>query len=324
MPDDVPAPEVGVPGESPVATRRRFLRLAVGAATAVAVAGATGYELVEHGLLPGKRLFDRWSGACDLPRPPLHYRPLGPSESGQFYSAARRQFVGYCIGYPPGYHRGDEIPLVVMLHGRGDNHRTALSRMTPAQAVALSVGGRALTPIALVTVDGGSLYWNPHPEDDPMAMVVDELIPFCQRRGLGRSPSGIAMMGISMGGYGALEIAERYPGLVSAVAAISPAVWLSDAEASDVDPDAFSSPAAFAAGDIITHAGALRSVAVRVASSYDDPFYPNVQQLARVLPRGSEVVFSAGCHDSSFFLEQEPPSLAFLSAHLGPLSRRLT
>jgi S-formylglutathione hydrolase FrmB len=34
-------------------------------------------------------------------------------------------------------------------------------------------------------------------------------------------------MGISMGGYGALAIAERYPRQVSAVAAISPAIWTS-------------------------------------------------------------------------------------------------
>jgi len=73
--------------------------------------------------------------------------------------------------------------------------------------VALKSGGR---PLAMVTVDGGDGYWNPHPGDDPMAMVVHELIPRCQRLGLGRPPHRVVVMGISMGGYGALLLAERY------------------------------------------------------------------------------------------------------------------
>jgi hypothetical protein len=35
-----------------------------------------------------------------------------------------------------------------------------------------------------------------------MAMIVHELIPMCQRLGLGTSSHGIGTIGISMGGYG--------------------------------------------------------------------------------------------------------------------------
>ena len=55
---------------------------------------------------------------------------------------------------------------------------------------------------------------------------------------------------------------------------------------------------------------------MRVASGYRDPFYPGVRALARALPPGTVVDFGPGCHDSSFFAAQEPPSLAFLAAHL--------
>jgi acetyl esterase/lipase len=188
--------------------------------------------------------------------------------------------------------------------------------MTPAQAVALKINGTPIGPIALVTVDGGDGYWNPHPGDDPMAMVVDELIPLCQRKGLGASPKKIGLMGISMGGYGALAIAERNAGLASAVAAISPAVWTTYEQANAVDAGAFASAAAFEKGDVIRHASALKGLRVRLASGDDDPFHPGVEKLVGVLPRGSVEVFSHGCHTNSFFLEQEPPSLAFLSAHL--------
>ena len=178
----------------------------------------------------------------------------GPSSSRTFYSAARRRTVGYTIAYPPGHRAGDELPLVVMLHGYGGNHADALVGMSPAQAVALQVDGGPLAPMAMVTVDGGNGYWNPHPGDDPMAMVIGELIPLCRRLGLGRPPRRIGMMGISMGGYGALLLAEKHPHLVAAVAAISPAIWTSYAQARAANPGAYASAAAFAANDAVTHA----------------------------------------------------------------------
>ena len=197
-------------------SRRRVLTLGLAPVAVLACAGAGGAELVSRGVLPGRSLLEELDGTCSVPAPPLDFAPPGPSADGTFYSAARRRTVGYTIAYPPGHRRGDELPLVVMLHGYGGNHANALAGMSPAQAVALKPGGRprsamTLPPMALVTVDGGGGYWNPHPGDDPMAMVVHELIPRCQRLGLGRPPRRVAVMGISMGGYGALLLAERYP-----------------------------------------------------------------------------------------------------------------
>jgi pimeloyl-ACP methyl ester carboxylesterase len=203
-----------------------------------------------------------------------------------------------------------------MLHGFGQNHTTALSQMSPAQAMALQVDGRPLAPMAMVTVDGGGGYWNPHRGDDPLAMVIDELIPMCQSLNLGRHPQKIGTMGISMGGYGAILLAEKHPDLISSVAAISPAIWTSYSEAHASNPGAYASPAAFAAGDAITHVSSLVGKPVRVASGNDDPFHPGVQALAEVLPRSAVVEISAGCHTDSFFSSQEPPSLLFLSQHL--------
>ena len=297
-------------------TRRRVLTLGLAPAAVLACAGIGGTELVSRGVLPGRALLDRLDGACSVPEPPLVFSPPGPSIDGTFYSAARRRTVGYTIAYPPGHRRGDELPLVVMLHGFGGNHADALTGMSPAQALALRPGGRPLAPMALVTVDGGDGYWNPHPGDDPMAMVIRELIPRCRRLGLARAPRRIAAMGISMGGYGALLLAEKYPDLFAAVAAISPAIWTSYPQARQANPGAYASAAAFAAGDVVTHAAALGRRPVRVASGSGDPFYPGVQALSRALPPGAAVALGPGCHDRSFFAAQEPPSLAFLAARL--------
>lgn len=294
-------------------SRRHLLRWVAGGLGAVVVAGVTGVELVEHGVLPGKQFLDEVDGACSVKAPHISFGSLGSTTSGRFFSKARRRSVGFTIAYPAGAVASDGLSLIVMLHGYGTNHRNALVNMTPAQAVAIRSGAKVTTPMALVTVDGGNGYWNPHPKDDPMAMVVDELIPLCQRRGLGRAPGAISLMGISMGGYGALAIAERNPGLVAGVAAISPAVWTTYDQARGANPGAFASAYAFEKGDVIAHASALKGVAVRIASGADDPFHPGVQELASALPRASTVVFSSGCHDDSFFFAQEPPALRFLS-----------
>ena len=293
-------------------------RLGLAPAAVLAGAGIAGVELVSRGVLPGRSLLSSLDGACSVPSPALAYSPLGPSFSGTFYSAARRRTVGYTIAYPPRHHPGDELPLVVMLHGYGGSHADALAGMSPAQGLALKAGGRPLAPMAMVTVDGGDGYWNPHPGDNPMAMVIDELIPRCQRLGLGRPPRRIAALGISMGGYGALLFAEKYPHLIAAVAAISPAIWTSYAQARQANPAAYASAAAFAANDAVTHAAALGRRPVRIASGYGDPFYPG-RPGARARPSapGLAVVdFGPGCHDGSFFAAQEPPSLAFLASHL--------
>ena len=301
----------------PNESRRLFLRHALASVVAVAAAGAAGFELVGHGVLPGKGVLDRLDGACSVPPADLTaYAPPGPSLSGTFYSAARNRNVGYTIAYPPGHRPGARLPLVVMLHGYGGNHGNAVSGMTPAQALALTVGGRPLAPMAMVTADGGGGYWNPHPADDPMRMLTDELIPMCQRRGLGAAPRQIGAMGISMGGYGALLLAEKHPRLVAAVASISPAIWTSYAQAKSANAGAYASAADFAADDAVSHAVALADLPVRVAAGYADPFYPGVRALAAALPAGAVVDFANGCHDGSFFTAQEPPALAFLASHL--------
>ena len=236
--------------------------------------------------------------------------------SGSFYSRYRRTQVGYTVGYPAGHGPGTQLPLIVMLHGYGGNHTNALSGMTPARAVSLLVDGQPLTPMALVTVDGGGGYWHPHPGDDPMGMVVHELIPMMQRRGLGVAPHKIASMGISMGGYGAIAFAENYPEIFRAVAAVSPAIFTTYGWVHYVNPGAYRSAADFDRYDAITHTGALRGIPIRIASGESDPFHPWVEELAAALLPGAVVRFPPGGHNGSFFLSQEPPSLLFLSRYL--------
>jgi hypothetical protein len=60
-----------------------------------------------------------------------------------------------------------------MLHGLGGDHADALAGLSPQQAVALRVGGAALAPVAMVTVDGGNGFWHRHPAALPPGAIVD-------------------------------------------------------------------------------------------------------------------------------------------------------
>lgn len=294
-------------------SRRRFLAAGIGGAVAVVVGAG---ELVERGVLPGKVRLDTLLGDCSVAGPALTFAPPGPSLHGRFHSRARGRTVGYTLAYPPGHGPGSELPLVISLHAYGGNHNSGLGGIALGRALAARHAGRPLPPMAAVAVDGGGLYWNPHPGDDPLAMLVEEVIPRCRHLGLGRAPGSIATVGISMGGYGALLLAERHPRLISAVAAISPAIWTTYAQAHAANAGAFASAADFAGDDVITHAQALAHTPVRIASGNDDPFHPGVVALARVLPRSAIVEFRAGCHDDSFFASQQHQALAFLGQHL--------
>jgi predicted esterase len=300
----------------PTLHRRTLLILGLGGAALLAAGGATALELIAHGVLPGQQTLDQLDGSCSVESPPFDIAKPGPLVSGTFYSAARHRRVGYTIGYPPGHGPGAALPLIVMLHGFGGNHTDALAGLTPAEAVSLRVGGEQLAPMAMVTVDGGGGYWNPHPHDDPMGMVIHELLPLCQRMGLGRPPLPIGTMGISMGGYGAILLAERYPHLFSAVAAISPAIWTTFAEAHAANAGAYASEDAFRANDAIALTPRLKGRPVRVATGEQDPFRPGVEALIGALPSGAVTRITPGCHTGPFFVSQEPPSLLFLGQHL--------
>jgi S-formylglutathione hydrolase FrmB len=150
-----------------------------------------------------------------------------------------------------------------------------------------------------------------------MGMVINEIIPMCQALGLGRPPLPIGVIGISMGGYGALLMAEKHPAMIAAAAAISPAIWTDYSQARSANPGAYASAGDFEANDVIAHAPALAHTPLRVASGDSDPFHSGVDALARALPAGAVVDRSTGCHTSPFFSAQQPPSLSFLARRLG-------
>jgi S-formylglutathione hydrolase FrmB len=308
-------------------SRRTVLAAGLGAGALGAVA-AGGYGLVESGTLPGKYRLARLLGACGAPPPP----PAGPRPSrheAQFWSAYRRQRVTMVTLIPAGVRSLRGLGAVVALHGLGGNAIGTAS--TLALAMAALPRARA-GQFAVLTVDGGRSYWHRRADgDDPQGMIIHEVLP--RAAALGLRTERIAIIGESMGGYGALLLAARLGSaagaggtaagagpVAAAVAAISPAIFASAADARQADPRSFDGPADFARNDVLTQLPALRHVPVYVGCGDSDPFEPMARllrsRLRRLTGRPAAGAIEAGCHDSAFWARSLPDGLSFVSTYL--------
>jgi S-formylglutathione hydrolase FrmB len=297
----------------------RRAALAAGLGLAVAGAAGGGYALVQDGTLPGKYRLARLMGACGS-APAAPSGPLPTRHETQFWSAYRRRRVTMVTLIPAGLASGHGLGVVVALHGLGGD----ASSMATVMAGAMATAGTGPGPLAVVTVDGGTTYWHRRASgDDPQGMIINEALPRVAR--LGPSTARIGIVGNSMGGYGALLLAERLGGptarpRAAAVAAISPAIFATYADAQQADRRAFDDPADFARNDVFTRLAGLRDVPPYVACGQSDPFEPTAErlrgrlrQLTGTTPAGG---IEAGCHDDYFWARHFPSALDFLGHYL--------
>ena len=126
-------------------------------------------------------------------------------EAGTLRSATVDHPVGWMTALPAGARSAKGLPLILCLPGRGGGARW-VDRALFLQDAAARAGLHA----ALAAVDSGQSYWHPRTSgEDRLAMLFDEALPLFERR-LG-APARRALMGWSMGGYGALLAAELQP-----------------------------------------------------------------------------------------------------------------
>ena len=323
-------------------SRRAVLAGGLGLA-AVAACGADGYELVQNGTLPGRYKLARLTGACELVPAPLA-GPLPSQHRVSFHSAYRRRDVQMVTLIPAAAASPAGLGVVIALHGSGGSPAT----LAPGMARAMS---RArVSRFAIICVDGGETYWHKRADgDDPAGMIVHEVLPRAAAAGMHTCRIGI--VGLSMGGYGALLIAEQFsaeqpstfqfrtrhgteeleaggePGggpAVAAVAALSPAVFATYDDARAANPEAFDSPADFTRNDVVSSLFTLRRVPAFIACGTDDPFQPEValvrSRLAALAHRPVPGGIMPGCHDGSFWARHWPAALEFAGAHQSPES----
>ena len=196
---------------------------------------------------------------------------------------------------------GDERPLLVFLHGRGSDGEE--SNLDDAMYAALAdQGDRA--PIVAFPNGGEASYWHDRDSGDWGTYVVDEVIPQVAEQ-FGADPKRVAIGGISMGGFGAYDLARVNPGRFCAVGGHSPALWQTAGETAE---GAFDDAEDFAAYDVIATAesdpGPFLSQAVWIDAGEADPFSPGIEAFTTALETAGAPLTSTrppGGHEGSYW-----------------------
>jgi S-formylglutathione hydrolase FrmB len=139
--------------------------------------------------------------------------------SGSFASASLGRDVGYAVQLPPSYATGTKkYPVVYALHGLFEGGRFWEQRGLAAQLDALWAKGE-LPEFLVVAVDGGNSFYVNGPSGKYQDLVTRDAPAYVEStyRAVPGRP-GRALLGISMGGYGALRIAFAQPEVFVAVA----------------------------------------------------------------------------------------------------------
>lgn len=284
-------------------TRRRLL---IGG-TGVAAASGAALAGVELELVPGRAWLYRNLGRDGRDGVVPEVEP-GALESGTFASSARRKDVGWAIARPPG--EGRVLPVVVALHGRGQDHTAAFrsDRLGLDRFLAAAVAD-GVAPFAIASVDGDETYWHDRADGDHAGtMVTDEFLPLLEEHDL--DTSRIGLIGWSMGGFGVLRFASLLGAdRVPAVAAMSPALWR---DFDDSAPGAYDDRADFDATTVMGRQSELDGIAVRVDCGEGDPFYAASKEYVEGFDQRPAGAFALGDHDSGYWRRIAPSVLAFL------------
>jgi S-formylglutathione hydrolase FrmB len=186
----------------------------------------------------------------------------------------------------------DRPPLLVFLHGRGASPEDTLA---PELLSALRALGRR-APAVVLPEGGYGSFWHDRRSGRWGDYVMREAIPAALRR-TGADRRRIAIGGISMGGFGAFDLALRHPGRFCAVGGHSAAIWTTPGETA---PGAFDDGADFARNDVVAMARSRRPARHLWLDSGDaDPFLPGDRALAAAL--GIRARTSPGGHDGAYW-----------------------
>jgi S-formylglutathione hydrolase FrmB len=223
--------------------------------------------------------------------------------------------LGVSVVVPPG--GGTGRPLLVFLHGRGGNDGSEM-RNGPMYAGLADAGSRA--PVMAFPYGGAASYWHNRRGGRWDDYVMREVIPEVTSR-FHTDPRRIAIGGVSMGGYGALELARQHPARFCAAGGHSPAIWQTGGETA---AGAFDDSADFARHNLVAaarrapHSWGHTRLWVDAGSS--DPFQPGDKAFVGA-QRGARVpiaahLTSSGGHQSSYWRAHWRQYVAFYAQAL--------
>ena len=152
----------------------------------------------------------------------------GRVQCSHIQSRVLHRLVGYCVMLPSGYdsQKTRRFDVLYFLHGLGGDQQLLINSGMWNLVDDLQTKGK-IEPIVIITPQAwDSFYVNSR--DRKMLyedFFIGEFMPAMEKRfRIGKTRAHRAISGISMGGYGALRFAFKYPQLFSTVAAHSAAL----------------------------------------------------------------------------------------------------
>lgn len=147
----------------------------------------------------------------------LKQRKHIPVTHFQFSSSLLQKQVGYSL-YLPATPDQSILPVIYWLHGKGGNEVRGVHLVQFLQS---AINQNIIRPTAMVFINAGlqSFYTDSKDGTVPVeSMLMNELIPYIeQQHDIGQSSTRRLLEGFSMGGFGALKLAAKYPDRFAAV-----------------------------------------------------------------------------------------------------------
>lgn len=290
-------------------SRRQLLGLGAGAAVLGGAGLAAG---VATDRLPGrvKIGYKLQLDGSPVARPE---GPAGPVTSHTF-SSEHRPGVDepWALSLPPDTP-AKGLPVVVVLHGWGDDHAFCFDQigMGVLQARVVADGGQ---PFALASLDGEESYWHRRANGVDWARLVSEGL-LGELDTMGLDTSRLGLIGWSMGGYGALRLAaEELHGKVKAVASMATAIY--PAWGQSPHATAFDDEADYNRNNLNDKIPQLAGLPVHLACGMNDHYIRINRWLAEQLDPEPQTMFQLGDHTANFWRKAAGPQLRFLADRL--------
>ncbi|HEX6601921.1 MAG TPA: alpha/beta hydrolase-fold protein, partial [Solirubrobacterales bacterium] len=176
------------------------------------------------------------------------FAPVDKQGARVVHLTERSEAVGRTLGVnvllPAKSGSPGQRSLLLFLHGRGGSEETFTGNEAVYEGLA-KLGARA--PVVAFPDGGDHSYWHNRDSGRWDRYLMREVIP----RLIGRfdvDPERIAVGGISMGGFGAYNLALHHPARFCAVGGHSAALWFT---AGETAPGAFDDAADFNRNDVV-------------------------------------------------------------------------
>lgn len=155
------------------------------------------------------------------------HTPDGRLQYQEIASASEGRNLRFGIYEPPAWDHRTPLPLVVLLHGAGDDE-TAADRKVVTDRLDRAITEGRLPPFLMVTPDGERGLWMDWYDGSHhyKSWVLDDLIPAVRKsRPVVDGPGGLHILGVSMGGGGALQMWLADPARFASATIISAPIF---------------------------------------------------------------------------------------------------